>query len=30
MQAIIDRERGDKGLYRGPMPRIKGVNDGKR
>lgn len=27
MQAEIDRQGGDKSLYRGPMPRIKGVND---
>ena len=28
MQATIDAAGGDKSLYRGPMPRIKGVNDG--
>jgi len=27
MQAEIERCAGDKSLYRGPMPRIKGVND---
>jgi 1-acyl-sn-glycerol-3-phosphate acyltransferase len=27
MQAEIERTGGDKSLYRGPMPRIKGVND---
>jgi len=27
MQAEIDRSGGDNSLYRGPMPRIKGVND---
>jgi 1-acyl-sn-glycerol-3-phosphate acyltransferase len=27
MQAEIEREGGDHSLYRGPMPRIKGVND---
>lgn len=27
MQAEIECEGGDKSLYRGPMPRIKGVND---
>ncbi|HCX96010.1 MAG TPA: hypothetical protein DHU26_03285 [Spirochaetaceae bacterium] len=27
MQAEIERCGGDKSLYRGPMPRIKGVND---
>ncbi|MDP2790420.1 MAG: lysophospholipid acyltransferase family protein [Rectinemataceae bacterium] len=27
MQAHIDAQGGDKSLYRGPMPRIKGVND---
>ncbi len=27
MQAEIDRNGGDKSLYRGPMPRIKGIND---
>ncbi|HOV94876.1 MAG TPA: lysophospholipid acyltransferase family protein [Spirochaetales bacterium] len=30
MQAAIDAEGGDKTLYRGPMPRIKGVNDKPR
>jgi len=30
MQATIDAEGGDKTLYRGPMPRIKGVNDRPR
>jgi 1-acyl-sn-glycerol-3-phosphate acyltransferase len=27
MQAMIDARGGDRSLYRGPMPRIKGVND---
>ena len=27
MQAEIERAGGDKSLYRGPMPRVKGVND---
>jgi len=27
MQAEIEREGGDPSLYRGPMPRIRGVND---
>lgn len=27
MQDCIDQEEGDKGLYKGPMPRIKGFND---
>lgn len=27
MQGVIDAHGGDKSLYRGPMPRIKGVND---
>lgn len=27
MQAEIDRCGGDRSLYRGPMPRIRGVND---
>jgi 1-acyl-sn-glycerol-3-phosphate acyltransferase len=30
MQALIDAEGGDKSLYRGPMPRIRGVNDRER
>jgi 1-acyl-sn-glycerol-3-phosphate acyltransferase len=30
MQAVIDREGGDRSLYRGPMPRIRGVNDRQR
>jgi 1-acyl-sn-glycerol-3-phosphate acyltransferase len=30
MQARIDARGGDKSLYRGPMPRIKGVNDRPR
>lgn len=30
MQACIDESGGDKGLYRGPMPRIRGVNDRER
>ncbi len=30
MQAHIDTRGGDKSLYRGPMPRIKGVNDRER
>lgn len=30
MQAVIDVEGGDKTLYQGPMPRIKGVNDKPR
>jgi hypothetical protein len=30
MQAAIDAEGGDKTLYQGPMPRIKGVNDKPR
>lgn len=30
MQAHIDAAGGDKSLYRGPMPRIKGVNDRPR
>lgn len=29
MQAVIDAEGGDKSLYRGPMPRIRGINDGE-
>jgi len=27
MQAEIERSSGDKSLYKGPMPRIRGVND---
>ena len=27
MQACVEAQGGDKTLYRGPMPRIKGVND---
>jgi len=27
MQGLIDAQGGDKSLYRGPMPRIRGVND---
>ncbi|HEY9053767.1 MAG TPA: lysophospholipid acyltransferase family protein [Rectinemataceae bacterium] len=27
MQEKIDSEGGDKSLYRGPMPRIRGIND---
>ncbi len=27
MQAEIERSGGDKSLYKGPMPRIRGVND---
>lgn len=30
MQECIDSVGGDKSLYRGPMPRIKGVNDRNR
>ncbi|MFA5852192.1 MAG: 1-acyl-sn-glycerol-3-phosphate acyltransferase, partial [Spirochaetales bacterium] len=30
MQAAIDSGGGDKSLYLGPMPRIKGVNDRQR
>jgi len=30
MQDAIDSAGGDKSLYRGPMPRIKGVNDKNR
>ena len=30
MQRVIDSCGGDKSLYRGPMPRIKGVNDKER
>ena len=30
VQDCIDREGGDRSLYRGPMPRIKGVNDRNR
>jgi len=30
MQHSIDEAGGDKSLYRGPMPRIKGVNDRNR
>lgn len=30
MQKRIDEAGGDKGLYRGPMPRIRGVNDKER
>ena len=30
MQARIDESGGDKSLYRGPMPRIRGVNDRER
>ena len=30
MQAAIDTGGGDKSLYLGPMPRIKGVNDSSR
>ena len=30
MQACIEAEGGDKSLYRGPMPRIRGVNDRER
>ena len=30
MQARIDAAGGDRSLYRGPMPRIKGVNDRER
>ncbi len=30
MQAAIDTSGGDKSLYLGPMPRIKGVNDRQR
>jgi len=30
MQARIDAAGGDKTLYRGPMPRIRGVNDRER
>ena len=30
MQVCIDTAGGDKSLYRGPMPRIKGVNDRNR
>ncbi|MHB0896104.1 MAG: lysophospholipid acyltransferase family protein [Spirochaetales bacterium] len=30
MQAAIDAAGGDKSLYLGPMPRIKGVNDRQR
>lgn len=30
MQAAIDSSGGDKSLYLGPMPRIKGVNDRQR
>ena len=30
MQACIETQGGDKTLYRGPMPRIKGVNDKER
>jgi len=30
MQAAIDSAGGDKSLYLGPMPRIKGVNDRQR
>lgn len=30
MQARIDESGGDKRLYRGPMPRIRGVNDKER
>ncbi|MCE5255456.1 MAG: 1-acyl-sn-glycerol-3-phosphate acyltransferase [Spirochaetaceae bacterium] len=30
MQAVIDAEGGDRSLYQGPMPRIKGVNDKSR
>ena len=30
MQERIDTEGGDKSLYRGPMPRIRGINDTDR
>ncbi|MDX9826536.1 MAG: lysophospholipid acyltransferase family protein [Spirochaetia bacterium] len=30
MQQAIDSAEGDKSLYRGPMPRIRGVNDRNR
>ena len=30
MQTCIEAQGGDKTLYRGPMPRIKGVNDKER
>jgi 1-acyl-sn-glycerol-3-phosphate acyltransferase len=30
MQRLIDSEDGDKSICRGPMPRIKGVNDRNR
>ena len=30
MQGMIDARGGDKSLYRGPMPRIRGVNDSSR
>ena len=30
MQSHIDKAHGDKSLYRGPMPRIRGVNDTMR
>ncbi len=30
MQQSVDSAGGDKSLYRGPMPRIKGVNDKNR
>jgi 1-acyl-sn-glycerol-3-phosphate acyltransferase len=30
IQACIDEAGGDKSLYRGPMPRIRGVNDRER